>query len=273
MRKVLVLKSMHDLRTLKLRRHVIGAFTLIELLVVIAIIAILAGLLLPALARAKAQAKSTACLNNVRQLSYGWFMYSDDNGGLLAPNVINGSANVAGSWVLGNAQTDTNLSDLTDGVLWSYSKGAGIYLCPSDDSVVQPGGGPRLRSYDLNGSFNSSGTGLVNDELAGYPYLFASTMSQLTTPSPSVVYTFLDVHPQSITDGAFLFWVESATVYVWDNLPSDRHNQGANFGFADGHAAYHKWLVPKIFHQNVQPPSGPQDASDLQFILNGTPQK
>src|SRR5947207_13525407 len=89
--------------------QVAEGFTLVELLVVIAIIAILSGLLLPALARAKAKARQIGCLNNYRQLQICWQMYVDDFREALPPNATTtgggrGAFNATSeTWIRGNA--------------------------------------------------------------------------------------------------------------------------------------------------------------------------
>src|SRR5690348_172928 len=105
-----------------LLRSEMPAFTLIELLVVIAIIAILASMLLPALAAARAKGESVACLNNLKQLQLAWQIYADDNNDWMAPNIARELGGVytaiPGSWVTGNAQRDVDVTNIANGVLF-----------------------------------------------------------------------------------------------------------------------------------------------------------
>jgi prepilin-type N-terminal cleavage/methylation domain-containing protein/prepilin-type processing-associated H-X9-DG protein len=230
------------MRTLAFHRK--QGFTLIELLVVIAIIAILAAMLLPALARAKAKAQTTACLNNQKQLQLCWQMYADDNGDRIIPNLQNPPTTASG-WILGNMHNvndATNIILIRTGLLFYYNNAIGIYHCPAD---VKPYNGinVRLRTYSMNCYMAGLDIGSEKQGLTGYHVNKKTT--EIKHPNPSNAFVFTEEAEFSIDDGHFGFSPDGSPnqgpVNIWYNVPASYHN-GANFSFADGHVSFRKWM-------------------------------
>jgi len=246
------------------------AFTLIELLVVIAVIAILAAFLLPALSKAKSRAQSLGCLNNLKQLALCGHLYVTDYNDYFVPNnsvatfimTTNGPVFTGGSglsWLPGfDAAMELEPSNIVNGLLFPYNRSLPIYHCPADlSTLITPAGQPlpqlRWRSYNMSQSINGYPEGGDPDMNRYIPAWKKYT--QVRHPIPSELFVLIDENSGTQEDAEFGCPPIGSVYqeYIWWDMPSDRHNKGANLSFADGHVEHWKWVVPKGGYEAGEP--------------------
>lgn len=203
-------------------KRVLSGFTLIELLVVIAIIAILAGMLLPALSKAKSSASRIKCLNNIRQLSLGIRMYGDDFEDLFPRSQHSSFAYHQPPWEI-TVRPYVGLEALqsSEGMSALHN---GVFRCPKAGKLAR-------WSYGLNVYFELEEA----DDYRGRPKTWRK---QTSLPQPTETILLGEV-----ADGA-----DHIMAHFWDqgmtsSVDKDRHGKDDRsvYGYADGHASVERF--------------------------------
>ncbi len=235
------------------KQHLKKGFTLIELLVVISIIALLVSILMPALGKAKDQAKKTVCSSNLRSLTMAMKYYCDENDGH-TPSSTNtwsdGGVTKAGwcgltcdsTGALYDPQeqvhgfTTDEYTGLERGQLWKYVDSSEMWRCPADPKKEQ------LRSYCMSAQW--WGTHTTTGDMVYYDTatagLVLDNIDRIKRASER--FTFVDQLGMNL-DAYYAIWYSQTK---WWNIPNYKHSGGSVNAFADGHVEGYKMLSETV---------------------------
>ncbi len=246
------------------------AFTLIELLVVIAVIAVLMGILMPALSRAREQGKRAMCMAHLKQMQLAWVMYSDENDGRL----VNGDADEYGDlggfhtnerpWVMKdwNRRSEPALSltvkekQIKAGALWPYISNLKAYHCPTGTIAKT-----ELRMFSFMDSMNVKDWTKTGDAVG--PYGKAYKKRSNIKEGARRMCLVDDGGTGGKTQGGW-------TVYTnvsqwWDPIPY-RHGKGTTVAYVDGHVEHFKYGDSRTLELAELSDGDPEAALSSQYI-------
>jgi len=229
-------------------------FTLIELLVVIAIIAILAAILFPVFARAREKARQSSCLNNVKQLTLGVKMYTQDYDEMLPLAEMWHSVSCPRPFFDGSMSRYHWWVD----TIFAYVKNKQIYTCPSRTDII----------YGLGYGYNFR-LGYYNNMAYTTPTYRGYKLATVVYPAETILLGDSDWTGSTTDYSSYHVFHFCDSNHPARFIPA-RHNGGANLGFVDGHANWH--------HVDLDPTStyvGPipytRPIRDLCFYASGAP--
>jgi type II secretory pathway pseudopilin PulG len=247
-------------------------------LVVIAIIAILAGLLLPALAKAKTKAQGILCMNNSKQLMLAWNLYAGEFNDKLVRSAgldslvsaISPTKNYPlNQWCMGTMDRTPDMTNtvlIRDSLLFPYVNSLPVYKCPADRKTTRGpfggGGVPTPRSMSMNCWMNPINAWAPDRITGNNPVRSFRIVSGILKPSET--WVTLDENPMSINDGWFVCDPVAAN---WVDIPATYHNGANGLAYADGHSEIKRWRDPAITAKNAAIGATPRDRGvDLKWL-------